>query len=578
MSQDNPQAIIQVRDLCNRFGAQTVHEHLDLDVRRGEILGVVGGSGTGKSVLLRSIVGLRRPTSGSVRVFGEDLLQLPEERRSLVERRFGVLFQQGALFSSLTVVENVALPLIENASLPRADAEHLAQVKLALAGLPANAGDKYPASLSGGMIKRAALARALALDPDILFLDEPTAGLDPIGAAAFDNLIRTLRDALGLTVFLVTHDLDTLYTICDRVAVLSQKKVLVVDTLERVAATDDAWVREYFHGPRGRAPPTKPPPCWRTTEMETRAHHVLIGLFSVIVIGAALLFGLWLAKSGSEGKFNYYDIVFNEAVSGLSQGSSVQYSGIKVGDVAFLRLDPQDPRKVWARIRVVASAPIKQDTTAKLALTGITGTSIIQLSSGTPSSPMLEGKDGKIPVIVATPSPLTQLLSNGEDLMGNINQLIARFSNLLSEENSARISRTLDHLDQATGALSAERENVSAVMQQLAQASKQANAALAQASELMRNANGLLNEQGKGMLENASKTMASLERTSATLDQLISENRHSLDGGIQGIAELGPAVSELRDTLAALRGISRRLEENPANYLLGREKTKEFTP
>ncbi|HCI7107368.1 ATP-binding cassette domain-containing protein, partial [Escherichia coli] len=162
-------------------------------------------------------------------------------------------FQQGALFSSLTVVENVALPLIENAGLPRADAEHLAQVKLALAGLPANAGDKYPASLSGGMIKRAALARALALDPDILFLDEPTAGLDPIGAAAFDNLIRTLRDALGLTVFLVTHDLDTLYTICDRVAVLSQKKVLVVDTLERVAATDDAWVREYFHGPRGRA-------------------------------------------------------------------------------------------------------------------------------------------------------------------------------------------------------------------------------------------------------------------------------------------------------------------------------------
>lgn len=307
-----------------------------------------------------------------------------------------------------------------------------------------------------------------------------------------------------------------------------------------------------------------------------RVLALLVSLPMLTFVG--MLCGLWLAKSGSEGKFNYYDIVFNEAVSGLSQGSSVQYSGIKVGDVAFLRLDPKDPRKVWARIRVVASAPIKQDTTAKLALTGITGTSIIQLSSGTPASPMLEGKDGKIPVIVATPSPLTQLLSNGEDLMGNINQLIARFSNLLSEENTARISRTLDHLDQATGALSAERENVSAVMQQLAQASRQANAALAQASELMRSANGLLNEQGKGMLENANKTMASLERTSATLDQLISENRHSLDGGIQGLAELGPAVSELRDTLAALRGISRRLEENPANYLLGREKTKEFTP
>jgi phospholipid/cholesterol/gamma-HCH transport system ATP-binding protein len=247
------EAIIQVRDLVNRFGAQAVHEHLDLDVRRGEILGVVGGSGTGKSVLLRTIVGLRRPTSGRVHVFGEDLLGLPPERRSRIERRFGVLFQNGALFSSQNVVENVAMPLIEHAGLKRPDAEALAEVKLALAGLPQGTGAKYPSELSGGMVKRAALARALALDPEILFLDEPTAGLDPIGAAAFDQLILTLRGALGLTVFLVTHDLDTLYTICDRVAVLSQKKVLVCDRLDVVAATDDPWVQSYFHGPRGRA-------------------------------------------------------------------------------------------------------------------------------------------------------------------------------------------------------------------------------------------------------------------------------------------------------------------------------------
>ncbi|WP_049621924.1 ABC transporter ATP-binding protein [Frateuria defendens] len=245
--------VIQVRGLVNRFGAQTVHEHLDLDVYRGEILGVVGGSGTGKSVLLRTIVGLRRPSAGQVRVFGEDLLDLPPERRSRIERRFGVLFQGGALFSSQTVAENAATPLIEHAGLDRALAEKLARLKLALAGLPNDSAAKLPAELSGGMVKRAALARALALDPDILFLDEPTAGLDPIGAAAFDQLILTLRDALGLTVFLVTHDLDTLYTICDRVAVLSQKKVLVTDTLDVVAATDDAWVQEYFHGPRGRA-------------------------------------------------------------------------------------------------------------------------------------------------------------------------------------------------------------------------------------------------------------------------------------------------------------------------------------
>ena len=247
------EATAQVRALPNRFGSQSVHEHLDLDIYRGEILAVVGGSGTGKSVLLRSIVGLREPSAGRVQVFGENLQDLNSEQRRQVERRFGVLFQKGALFSSLTVRENIALPLIEHAGLSRADAEELAQLKVALAGLPANAGGKYPTELSGGMIKRAALARALALDPDILFLDEPTAGLDPIGAAAFDQLILTLRDALGLSVFLVTHDLDTLYTICDRVAVLAQKRVLVADTLERVAATDDAWIRDYFHGPRGRA-------------------------------------------------------------------------------------------------------------------------------------------------------------------------------------------------------------------------------------------------------------------------------------------------------------------------------------
>jgi phospholipid/cholesterol/gamma-HCH transport system ATP-binding protein len=230
-----------------------VHDKLNLDVYRGEILGVIGGSGSGKSVLLRSIVGLQTPASGCVRVLGHDVASLAPERRSILERRFGVLFQGGALFSSLTVIENVALPLIENARLDRPEAENLAQVKLALAGLPADAGQKYPAALSGGMVKRAALARALALDPDILFLDEPTAGLDPIGAAEFDQLILTLRDALGFTVFLVTHDLDTLYTICDRVAVLSDKHVLAADRLDSVEAIEDPWVQAYFNGPRGRA-------------------------------------------------------------------------------------------------------------------------------------------------------------------------------------------------------------------------------------------------------------------------------------------------------------------------------------
>lgn len=247
------QPIIRIRDLKNSFGSHVVHEHLDMDLYGGEIVGVVGGSGTGKSVLLRSILGLRPPNAGQITVFGQNINDLDSDARSLVERRFGVLFQQGALFSSLTVLENVAVPFIEIMKMDRPSAEELGRIKIALAGLPANAATKYPSELSGGMIKRAALARALALDPEVLFLDEPTAGLDPIGASEFDELILTLRDALGLTVFLVTHDLDTLYTICDRVAVLSQKRVIINDRIEVVERFNDPWVQDYFQGPRGRA-------------------------------------------------------------------------------------------------------------------------------------------------------------------------------------------------------------------------------------------------------------------------------------------------------------------------------------
>ena len=246
-------AIIQVRGLVNRFGDQLVHEDLDLDVRRGDIQGIVGGSGTGKSVLMRSILGLREPDAGRIRVLGHDARSGRTADRAAIERNTGVLFQDGALFSSLTVGENVQVPLKEHHDLPDRLREELALLKVKLAGLPADAVSKLPSQLSGGMRKRAGLARALALDPPLLFLDEPTAGLDPIGAAAFDDLIRTLQEALGLTVFLITHDLDTLYAICDRVAVLADRKVLINAPLHEVEAFDHPWVQEYFHGPRARA-------------------------------------------------------------------------------------------------------------------------------------------------------------------------------------------------------------------------------------------------------------------------------------------------------------------------------------
>lgn len=250
---DPIEPIVRVRGLENRFGEQVVHEGLDLDVYRGEVLGIVGGSGSGKSVLLRTIVGLHRPTAGTVEIFGEELHRLGEDDRHALERRWGVLFQSGALFSSLSVEDNVALPLKEALALPPAPRREIARLKLGLVGLPPEAGDKVPGELSGGMKKRAGLARALALDPELLFLDEPTAGLDPIGAAGFDRLIAELRASLGLTVFLVTHDLDSLAAICDRIAVLGERKVLATGTLDELRASDHPWLREYFDGPRGRA-------------------------------------------------------------------------------------------------------------------------------------------------------------------------------------------------------------------------------------------------------------------------------------------------------------------------------------
>jgi phospholipid/cholesterol/gamma-HCH transport system ATP-binding protein len=252
MSASEKAAVIRVRGLVTRFGTQTIHDGLDLDVWRGEVLGVVGGSGTGKSVLLRVIIGLIRQKKGSVAVFGQNTAHLHGAALRKLQSRWGVLFQDGALFSSLTVAENIQVPLREHARLTERQMEEIAAMKVAMVGLPPDAAHKYPSELSGGMRKRAGLARALALDPPLLFLDEPTAGLDPIGAAAFDDLVRDLQRNLGLTVLMVTHDLDSLKAICDRIAVLLDKRV-VVGPLEELLKFEHPWVREYFHGPRGRA-------------------------------------------------------------------------------------------------------------------------------------------------------------------------------------------------------------------------------------------------------------------------------------------------------------------------------------
>lgn len=251
--ENGTEVILSVKDLTVGFGSNIVLDKLNLDIYRGEILGFVGASGTGKSVLMRTVLRLLPRRSGSIQILGVEYDAVSEEERMALDMRLGVLFQHGALFSSLTVKENIQVPMREYLNLPQELMDELARLKIDMVGLAPEAADKFPSELSGGMIKRAALARALALDPDLVFLDEPTSGLDPIGAAEFDNLIAKLRDTLGLTVYMVTHDLDSLFSVCDRIAVLGKKKVLVEGTIEDMLACDDEWVTSYFKGKRARS-------------------------------------------------------------------------------------------------------------------------------------------------------------------------------------------------------------------------------------------------------------------------------------------------------------------------------------
>jgi len=252
MQEPTSDPVVRVYGLVNRFGKQVVHDGLDMEVRSNEIFGIVGGSGSGKSVLLQTLLGLRKPNAGTVEMYGHDMQHLSHAERSALVRSYGVTFQNGALISSLTVAQNIQLPLREYYSMPEETLDGLAELNLALVGLPPDAADKYPAQLSGGMVKRAALARALSLEPKLLFLDEPTSGLDPISAAAFDELLLYLHSQLRLTVVMITHDLDTLFRTCNRVGVIVDRH-MIVDTLDGLLQNRHPWIEEYFHGPRARA-------------------------------------------------------------------------------------------------------------------------------------------------------------------------------------------------------------------------------------------------------------------------------------------------------------------------------------
>ena len=305
--------------------------------------------------------------------------------------------------------------------------------------------------------------------------------------------------------------------------------------------------------------------------METRAHHVIIGLFTLLAGAGAIFFAIWISDANTSKDYRNYTVVFREAVTGLSRGSAVQYSGIPVGDITELTLDPADPRQVLARIRVSDSAPVTQDTKARLTFTGITGNSVIELVPGDPQSPRLESSEGKEPLIYSVPSPISSLLANGEDLMTNINQLVISARNMLSDENAERIASTLESIEVAAGSLSSQGDDVKALVGELTLASQQA-------SELMGNVNTLVNDQGRQALNSAEQTLESITRASETLENMLQDNSEAFTNGMQGLGQLEPAINELRGSLGALRSITRRLEDNPARFLLGRDTFEEYEP
>jgi phospholipid/cholesterol/gamma-HCH transport system substrate-binding protein len=306
--------------------------------------------------------------------------------------------------------------------------------------------------------------------------------------------------------------------------------------------------------------------------METRAHHVLIGAFTVVVVALAVLFALWLGKSSLSKQHHYYDIVFTEAVTGLSTGSPVQYNGIQIGQVSQLKLDPRDPRKVLARIQVAADTPIKVDTRAKLGLLGLTGVAFVQLTGGAPDSPQLmPTPENPVPVIKSESSALTKLLASGSDVVTNLNGILDRLGRIVSQQNVDRISHTLKNIDQTTTTLAAEREDLRQLIQQASEASVQLNRTLA-------GANKLVNGPALATLQQAQSAMASLQQTTKTLNDLLAENRDSLQSGLRGVDQIGPTLRQLRVTLHDIQQVTNQLQANPAAYLLGRDHPAEFTP
>ena len=312
--------------------------------------------------------------------------------------------------------------------------------------------------------------------------------------------------------------------------------------------------------------------------METRAHHILIGAFTLLVAAAILLFSLWMVKSGSQQDTRLYSVEFHEAVSGLTVGSAVEYSGIRVGEVERLSLNPDNPAVVLAQVRISKQVPIKQDTKARLALANITGASNIQLSGGTPTSPNLEAPEGQLPLIIAEPSPFAKLRLNSEEVITGFKSLLDNANQLFSKENGENFSQMLANLNATTGIVAEQKDDISAGIKNLTQASQQINDTMSQAARMLSQLEGQLNTKGEQVLTNADRTLASLAKISNDLDQLLTNNQQALNSGLQGMMEIEPTLRELRSTLATLGDMARKLDAEPSRFLRGGEDVREFQP
>jgi phospholipid/cholesterol/gamma-HCH transport system ATP-binding protein len=443
MNRRNVEPILAARNIVNRFGSQEIHDNISLEVFPHEVFGIVGGSGAGKTVLLKTLLGLHDPNAGEVTMSGRNIKALsPEEKATLI----GVLFQQGALFSSLSVAQNVMLPLREYTDLPQEEQERVHHGSR-LAGLSADTALKCPSQLSGGMVRRAALARALALDPQVLFLDEPTSDLDPITASGIDALIQQLNASMGLTVVIVTHDLSTLFTVCHRVAVLADRKI-TVGTLDDLLQSDHPWIHEFFHGPRAKCAASANE--IRSAGDQSDKHYFVVGLFIIGFSVAAALFSIWLVGAGNRDDV-IYRIRFAESVSGMAVGDAVQYRGVEVGTVKAMRIDSADPRLVLVDVRLRKETPVKTDTKASLRLKGITGTVAIELSGGDPAAPTLLSVTSKdqVPEIPSERNRLLTIFDQVPQTIKAFQEIEEQLKKLVSNKNIAALSSTLEELRSA---------------------------------------------------------------------------------------------------------------------------------